>query len=73
MYHMICDLEKRFFHCRFAKYAFKESPKVPPHAGVKAFFRIYGSFFKIDVIPLGVYQVSICAIFKVNENAPSGC
>ncbi len=36
---------------------FLELPEKLPHASIKIFFAIYGSFCEIDVFPLGVFSI----------------
>ncbi len=61
-----CKCEKTFpFHFRM--------PEKPPHASVKNFFAIYGSFCEIYTFQLGVFSIRNFYLrnLKGNGNAPS--
>ncbi len=65
------NAKKNCFHCCFVIYSFFELPEIPPHASVKTFFAIYGSFCKMYVFPLGIFSLcnfSLCNL-KGNGNA----
>ncbi len=65
-------MRKKRFHCTFANYSFFELPEKTPHASVKTFFAIYGSFCEIDAFPLGVFSIFNFNLrnLKGNGNAP---
>ncbi len=65
------NAKKNCFHCSLAIYSFFKLPEKPHHVSVIFFFLIYGSFCKIDVLPLGVLSIrnsNLCNL-KGNGNA----
>lgn len=53
----------RFFHRSFAKEAFLNPPKLPPHAGTKTIWK----FFIIDVCHVFLFGISMCAVWRLME------
>ncbi len=66
--HVTCKYKKKNrFHSTF------ECLKKPPHASVKTFLRLYGSFCEIYTFQLGVFSIHNFYLhnLKGNGNAPS--